>query len=85
MSTEAAESVEYDEESDILYVRLLASPISWSKPIDDLRVVDFAQDGRIIGVEFIDVSQGLDLTDIPLRQRIEPLIRNSGLRFTLPT
>jgi hypothetical protein len=37
--------------------------------------VDFAEDGSLYGVEFIGTSGGLDLSDLPEREKIEAAIR----------
>ncbi len=69
--------VEYDPTEDILYVRLKRAPVSWTKPVDDQRLVDYASDGSVIGVEFIAASSGVDLAGIPMRTELEALIAAS--------
>jgi len=47
-------------------------------PLDDLRMLDRAADGTLVGVEFIDVSGGIDLHDLPFGPELERLIGASG-------
>jgi uncharacterized protein YuzE len=53
--------VRHDTESDAIYVRLNEGTAARTRALDDLRLVDVAEDGTIIGVEFLDVSGGIDL------------------------
>jgi len=77
------QSVDFDQESDVLYVRLADAPVARSVSLDDLRLVDYSADGRVVGVEFIDVSQGIDLHDVPFARRIERIIGDAGLGLRL--
>ena len=54
------ESLDYDEQGDTLYVGLLDVSVAKTEPLDDHRLVDYGADGSVIGVEFIDVSGGID-------------------------
>ena len=70
-------AVRYDEEADALYVQLAPGPSVRSANLGDLRLVDYSADGAIVGVEFICVSEGVDLTGLPDRQIIERAIIDS--------
>ena len=73
--------ITYSETADALYVQLQESEVAKTVPFDDLRIVDYAADGSVVGVEFLDASDGLDLRGLPLSDRLEALIR--GLHFSL--
>jgi len=75
--------VTYDEEADALYVRLLDLSAARTTPVDDLRLIDYSADGSIVGVEFLEASAGIDLSDLPFRPRLEQLIGDSGLPFRI--
>ncbi len=83
MGSDAKEAIEYDDENDILYVQLSDGEVSWTKALDDLRLIDYSDDGAVVGIEFMAVSEGIDLTDTPFRHRIEELIGDSGLSFKI--
>lgn len=70
---------EYDREADAIYVYLRDNPVSNSVPIDDCRIIDYSADGGVIGIEFLGVSGGVDLADIPRRPTVERLIGELGL------
>ena len=73
--------VTYDEDVDILYVALADiedGGVARSDTRNDWRIVDYDADGRLIGVEFINASGGIDLTDVPSADLIERLIAESG-------
>lgn len=73
----------YDQESDAIYVLLSEAEVERSTQLDDFRVIDHSADGKIVGVEFLGVGGGIDLSDIPYRQKVEELIGelNLGIRI----
>lgn len=73
-------SVRHDPESDALYVYLRAGEVARTKAIDDLRMVDIAEDGTVLGIEFLDVSAGVELDDVPFRPTIAELIQPFGFK-----
>ena len=75
--------VKYDAEADMLYVRFSNDPIDHTKPVDDLRMIDYSVDNAVVGLEFVDASGGVDLRDLPFRQKAELLLGDSGLGLPL--
>lgn len=74
----------YDSEADILYVQLHDDETSATqKFLDDLRILDYSEDGAVVGVEFIAASSGIDLTDVPFAASVEALISDSGHSFKI--
>ena len=76
------EHAEYDPDADAIYVYLRDAKVVRTVPIDDLRNIDYDGQGRVVGVEFLDVSGGLDLHDVPFARRVGQLISdlNLGIR-----
>lgn len=73
-------SVDYDREADVLYIQFVRDgKVARTVPVDDLRLIDYSADGAVVGLEFIDVSDGVDLHDMPFAQRAEKLIGDAGL------
>ncbi len=70
-------SIQYDREVDALYVTLREAPCAYTRPLDDLRNVDYGADGQPIGVEWLRVREGVDLTDVPRAGEIEEALRGS--------
>jgi uncharacterized protein YuzE len=73
--------ITYSETADALYVQLQEADVTKVTPVDDSRIVDYAADGSVVGVEFLGASRGIDLRDIPEHARVEELIRN--LHFSI--
>ncbi len=46
---------EYSQEADVTCVYLNPGRVAYSKFLDDLRVIDFGEDGRVVGIEFLQV------------------------------
>lgn len=76
------ESVTYDKEADVLYVELNTSAVARSHSLDDIRIIDYSEDGAVVGIEFINASSGVDLSDVPFAQKVEKLIGETDL--TIP-
>ena len=51
--------VRYDEEVDILYIRLKETPCHESDEIKEGFVMDYDKHGNIIGIEILDASEYL--------------------------
>jgi len=60
--------IRYDKEVDALYIDLLDIPSLESEEIAPGIIVDYSEDGRIVGIEILNASQKLQeisgLTDI---------------------
>ena len=78
------ECVEFDEDADALYVALRTAEVSRTIALDDHRLVDVDENGECVGVEFIDVSGGIDLTMPGFgleAMRIEELLKGQPFRI----
>lgn len=72
---------EYHEEADVLYVTLLDAEVDDTVELDDMRMIDYSADRRVVGVEFVSPSAGIDLTDVPFAKVVEKLIGLAGYSF----
>jgi uncharacterized protein YuzE len=54
--------IEYDPKADAMYIRLKSGAIAESDEIRPGLVIDFDADGKLLGIEMLDVSL---LTDNP--------------------
>lgn len=67
--------MEYDSDADAIYIRLAQGRRSATKSLDDDdRHVDEADDGSPLGVEFLNVSAGIDLKGVPRGEEIASLL-----------
>lgn len=63
--------VEYDSESDAIYVTFSAPKGAVrTEFIDDARYIDYDEVGNVVGIELLGVSQGVDLSGLPEARRI---------------
>jgi uncharacterized protein YuzE len=70
---------EYSAESDAVYVALSDAEIQKSVSLDDFRNIDYSAEGGVVGIEFLGVGGGVDLSDVPYSQRVEKLIGELNL------
>jgi uncharacterized protein YuzE len=76
----AESPIDYDKEEDVLYVLLKAgTKVARSHSLDDMRLIDYSEDGGVVGIEFIDASHGVDLSEVPFARKVEQLIGEAGL------
>lgn len=57
--------VRYDRQVQAIYVVLSDQPYDHGRDLDENRRIDYAEDGTPIGVELLDVDQGVHLQDLP--------------------
>ena len=77
--------VRYDPDADALYVRFTDAVVAYTDDVSRGRQyergVDYAEDDTPIGVEFLNVSRGVDLTEIPRAAEIAAALeRVRGIR-----
>lgn len=75
--------VTYDEDADVLYVGLADGDVAETRNLGDLRLIDFADDGTVLGVEFVSASQGVDLDGVPFGPTVAAAIGDSGLQIRI--
>ena len=52
--------IEYDPKADAMYIRLLAGEVTESEEVRPGVVLDFDVNGRVLGIEMLDVSLRTD-------------------------
>ena len=52
--------IEYDQQADAMYVRLREGTVAESDEVRPGVVLDFDSNGRVLGIEMIDVSERTD-------------------------
>jgi len=56
----------YSPTADAIYVYLSDQPVAYNRELDDHRLIDYSANGAVVGIEFLGVSGGIDLSNIPL-------------------
>lgn len=52
--------IEFDQQADAMYIRLRAGTVAESDEVRPGVVFDFDAEGRVLGIEMLDVSQRTD-------------------------
>ncbi len=52
--------IEYDQQADAMYIRLRAGAVAESDEVRPGVVFDFDDQGRVLGIEMLDVSERTD-------------------------
>ena len=70
--------LEYDPDADAIYISLGAKEVSVAKTVelDAERAVDYDDDGNPIGVEFLSVSLGVNVADLPRAEELCELLES---------
>lgn len=65
--------VEIDPSVNAAYVTVTENDVDRTEALDQRRRMDFDQHGELVGMEFLDVSNGVDLQGLPFRPQLERL------------
>jgi uncharacterized protein YuzE len=79
--------IEHDAEADAIYVTLSRQDVARTvevRPGDVNRMVDYAADDDVVGVELLSVSHGVDLTGVPQAAQIAAALRARGIHVDEP-
>ena len=71
---------EYDKEADAIYIHLSDKSCAYTKPLDDMRYVDYASDDTPIGIELLCVSDGVNLDDLPEQTQVANLLNGKHIK-----
>ena len=56
--------IEYSKDVDALYIKLREAKITDSRDIEEGVTVDLDENGHIVGLEILDASERLDISDL---------------------
>lgn len=72
---------QYDPNTDCAYILINNNfPHAYSKEIDETRIIDYAKDGTVIGVELLYVSSGVDVAGLPYQSQISELLDKHNIK-----
>ena len=71
---------EHSETADAVYIRLRDLPYAYGEDIDHERRIDYAEDGKPMGIELLDVSGGVDLRDLPEADTVARLLTEHAIK-----
>ncbi len=80
--------LQYSPVADALYVQFIDQPVAYSEDVSQSgyynRGVDYAEDDTPVGVEFLNVSQGINLTNVPHANEIAQRLPALRIRLLPP-
>ena len=56
--------IKYDTKADAIYILFQDKKIEISKEVEEGIVVDYSEEGKVIGIEILKVSHWMDLKDL---------------------
>lgn len=71
---------EYDASADAGYVEISDQLVDRTERLDWDRMVDYDAEGRVLGYEFLNVSKGVDLSDLPHREALATVFAAHDVR-----
>lgn len=74
----------YDEEADAAYILLSDAPFAYGQDLDCSRRIDFSSDRKPIGIELLNVSQGVQLADLPAEQEVGVVLKAHNVQILTP-
>ena len=75
---------QYDRRADAAYFQFSPAASTRQVALDDGRVLDYAADGSLVGVEILSPSRGVRLEGLPRADEIARAARQLGLRIADP-
>ncbi len=64
----------HDQVSDAAYVYFTKNDVARTEELSDRVSVDYDSNDEVVGVEFLGVSDGIDLEDVPRRAEVAKLL-----------
>lgn len=71
----------FDEATDAVYVYFNHNEVDRTEELSEDVSVDYDVTGQPVGVEFLDVSEGIDLDAVPRRQDVARLLEGRSFRL----
>ncbi len=74
--------VETDPTTDAIYIQLLDEPIGYTEELDDDRLIDRSiNSGKPVGVDLLEVSEGVKLEGLPETETIKRILVGLGVEI----
>jgi uncharacterized protein YuzE len=72
-------AIEYDSEADAAYITLQDGCYARTCRLDGSRLLDLAADGTVLGIEFLNVSRGVNVDGLPATDAVERALLRVGI------
>ena len=72
--------ITYDKKADAIYIYFSDEQVSYTKELGSDRYMDFGNDDKPRGIEFLNVSHGVKIDDLPYTDIIAPMLAENKIR-----
>ncbi len=74
-------TLEIDPTVNAAYVEFSDGPIDHTERLDENRFIDYGPGGEVVGIEFLAIHRGVDLSDLPYRDQLVTLFKDRDIRI----
>ena len=76
----------HDAEVDAIYLQLRDTEYGGGQEVDNRRHIDLDKHGNVLGIEFLYVSDGVDLDGLPaeVMPQVNALLEQAGVKVNAP-
>ena len=71
--------INHDIQADALYIQLTSEPYAYGRDLDEWRRIDYSADGFPVGIEILNVSEGVNVGGLPNSREVAKAIESKGL------
>jgi len=72
--------IDHDTQADAMYIHLSNKPYAYGRDLDDWRRIDYSADNLPIGIELLNVSEGINGSDLPNFGELANDIKSYGIQ-----
>ncbi len=72
--------LELDKDADAVYVMINPNDVAQTTKVDANRLIDYDANGAVVGIEFLNISHGADLADLPFHDKLVELFDQHHLK-----
>jgi len=70
--------ISYSKEADALYIRLSEKRIESSDEVADDVILDFDEDGNVVGIEILNASKKLSISELTVSDIEKVVVEHAG-------
>src|SRR4051812_27859294 len=72
--------LQLDKEADAAYIVIADRDVSRTEKLDENRLMDYGERNTVVGIEFLNVSSGVDLSDLPFHDELVRLFNEQHVK-----
>lgn len=71
----------YDSAADAIYIYLSDAPVKYTKELDESRLLDYSEEDVPVGIDLLNVSQGVETDGLPKQAKVEKVLESLGIKM----